>query len=657
MAEIDLPAGNTGGEQHLAKFLATLTQLVDVLGHVGPGGGRDSSAASSPDDSSNKALVGATRKLFQDVANAFRPLKSVLAGFSKLQATPQPTAAPPAAPSVFSESPPPPAPAEAPNIQNPKYDKYFKTDPFDSMRASSTPKASITPAAPSAPPAAPASTPAAPAPKSPPAATAKTLQNASFKVGNALLQGKFMFPPAFSVKANQVTVQGKQSASTAPPAPPAPGSSAPKSPTAPAPPAAPTPQSLQSAVIHIASATIHANTAPAPATAPASAPAASSPASSPGGGGNKFASLFGALTRGMQEAARNLATGALEAGKKMASLVGSGVAAPVKAAHRVVGNVGEKLTMAFNDPIGAIQSFGRLMIGFVEVINPAAVLHFNKAIKDITAIIGLVLAPAMTILTEVAREFGNLMVPIAKQIAPIFTELARTIGDLLIAQVRTFATYLQVLMPIIKSLMIIFGGLARIATAINEGFMVFLSGFLGSFNGLDDAVRQVVDGIVDFVKTMVRYTLVAVAMVAKLFGATDFIEKMRKAAAGKGPEKEDSTGLANPTNANFAAAESFGKSIATASFTATSAATAPKKTDDFLEDISKDMEKIADMDVKQTIIDAIEASAPAIARAIAGGAKETIKAAGNAAYEYNPLKGIGEWLGNKVASGLGYEVH
>lgn len=665
MAELDLPTGNTGGEQHLTKFLATLTQLVDVLGKAGPGGdggeGGSSSPAASKPDNTGKALVGATRKLFNDVANAFRPLKSVLASFSKLQATPQPAgnmALP--APTAPPESPaaaPAPAP-ESPSIHDAKYDKYFKPDQFAAFRKTDAP-APTAPPVPSAPTApesgtgprviqvqdasvgieqatvkmnggtAAAPKAAKPAPKeasaspateaAPTPSSAFTITTATFSVGQGLFQGQLMLPPELKLTAQQVHVYGQQN-------------------------------DQQSAA--------------------ASSPASSAAPESPKAEKKRFPTLkeqlalpsiskgvleaLSRLGRGLQESASILATSALQAGKSLVDKVGSGVAAPFKQTGSMIEGVGGRLANAFANPMAAFKDLSGLVMNFVQAVNPGAILGFTMAMRDATAVIGQALAPVMTIATEVVREWANTLAPIARQLAPVLAEVARAFGDMFMAQIRTFATIMQVLMPIIKAMYAVFSGLARIIAAISEGLMVIISGFMGSFDGFDDMVRKVVDEIVDFAKQIVRATVAVVAMVAKMVGATGFLENMRMAAEKKGPDKEDTTGRGAPTGANFTAAESFGKSIATASFTATSAATAPKKTDDFLDQIAKDMDMIANVDMKQVIIEAIESSAPAIARAIAGGAKETLKAAGNAAYEWNPLKGAGEWLGDKAAGLMGY---
>lgn len=364
------------------------------------------------------------------------------------------------------------------------------------------------------------------------------------------------------------------------------------------------------------------------------------------------------IANAMLEAAKAVTIAAAKAvwhtSREMAKLVGSGVAAPFQAVGSKLQGIGGALANAFKNPEAAFKSFTSTMIGFVNVVNPAAVMVFMKTITDLTAVVGRALAPAMTIATEVVREYANLLAPIMETLTPTITTLARAFGDMFMAMTRTAAMLIQVFMPVIQSLAIVFGGLARIVTAFQEAFMVILAGFLGVDIGFKDMVQWLTDKLVDFAKWIARGTVSLVAMVAKLVGATGMVENMRKAAAERGGPKKDTTGLANPTGANFTAAESFGKSIATASFTGTTAAAAPKKTDDFLDEIAKDMEQIADMDMKQIITDAITAAGPAIATAIANAGKGAIKAAGEVAYEWNPLKRPGEWLGEKVAGLLGH---
>jgi hypothetical protein len=322
--------------------------------------------------------------------------------------------------------------------------------------------------------------------------------------------------------------------------------------------------------------------------------------------------------------------------------VGNGVAAPFKEVGKKIMGGSDMLMKAFSDPMGAFKDLTSSMIGFVSVVNPATVMQFTKAMTDVTAIAGKALAPALAIATQVVREFGDIMAPIYETLTPFITMIARAFGDMFIAMVRVSAIFMQVLLPVSKSLYIALAGLARIVTALLEGLTVILAGFLGTFDGFDGMIQKAVDAIVDFSQWLTRAAVSVAVLVAKLFGATQFIANMQKVAGNKGAtNRTDSTGQAAPTMGNFTSLESFGKNIAQASFTATSVAAAPKKTDDFLATISDDINGLAQLDLKQIIVDAIiQAGKSAV--------KETVKTVGQTAYDYNPLKRPGEAIGNFI---------
>jgi hypothetical protein len=704
--ELDLPTGTGGnnGGDHLAKFLSTLTQLVDILGKTGPaGGGTSTSTSGAADATGGKNLVKATQKLFTDLAAAFKPLKNVLATFGTIH---PPTAATPAAPTT-SEAP------SGNRLEDHKYDRFFngpptpprpETAPIAAPTAPATPftpapTAPPTPATPQAQPQeetplpagaltiedasigidyASVKMPAPPASKAKPAAKADeptlvksmdvdtnlvkiTVPTASFKIASALIQGKFLMPPTGGPASgpNPATASN-----TAPTAAPAANTKAQNS-------AAKTAsQNLQNAVVNIANAVVNMTAAgsnqakpqqqqqtkPNAANKPNSGPipkptSGGGPKPSPAGGpkGPKMGDprkailmSLASLATGISQAAIAVAHKIIDGAQKAGKLVGSGVAAPFQEVGKKVMAGAGMLTKAFSDPLGAFQDLTQMMIGFVQVVNPATVMQFNRAMTDVSAIIGKALAPALAIATQVVREFGDIIAPMFDQMTPFATMLARAFGDMFISMIRISAIIGQVLLPVSKSLYIVLSGLARIVTAVLEGFTVLLAGFLGTFTGLDDLVQTAVDAIVDFSKWIVRAAVSVAVLVAKMFGASQFIQNMQKVAGNKGAtNRTDSTGQANPTMSQFQNLEGFGKNIAQASFTATAVPNAPKKTDDFLATISDDIQEIAQIDLKQIIVDAIlQAGKDAV--------KNTAQGAAKVAYDYNPLKAPGEAIGNFI---------
>jgi hypothetical protein len=400
---------------------------------------------------------------------------------------------------------------------------------------------------------------------------------------------------------------------------------------------------------------------PAAGSGPKTAPTGSGPKPMPAGGGGPKGPKMGdpramiilalaKIATSLNQAAIALAHKAVDVVHKAqdaaGKAVGNGVAAPFKEVGKKIMGGSDMLMKAFSDPMGAFKDLTSSMIGFVSVVNPATVMQFTKAMTDVTAIAGKALAPALAIATQVVREFGDIMAPIYETLTPFITMIARAFGDMFIAMVRVSAIFMQVLLPVSKSLYIALAGLARIVTALLEGLTVILAGFLGTFDGFDGMIQKAVDAIVAFSQWLTRAAVSVAVLVAKLFGATQFIANMQKVAGNKGAtNRTDSTGQAAPTMGNFTSLESFGKNIAQASFTATSVAAAPKKTDDFLATISDDINGLAQLDLKQIIVDAIiQAGKSAV--------KETVKTVGQTAYDYNPLKRPGEAIGNFIGGML-----
>ena len=787
--ELDLPTGtDSGGGDHLAKFLSTLTELVDLLGKTGPGGasGGASPTGGAADSTGGKNLIKATQKLFTDLANAFKPLKTVLSKFGTI--TPAAAKAEPAPAPIALEAP---AAAEAQADEaKPKRKGRKKKGAADAEQGpEETPLAALTiqdasigidyasvkmPAAP------PKAKPKEDAEQ--PVLLAKlvdidtnlvkiTVPTASFKIASALLQGKFLMPPEAARPAPEAKPEPEPKPAPTPKAP-KPEKTAPKTvaaeskaelftainvfkryisgqkqfsfgdafksilqsfkpvkaegekaegektPDAQAENAASkeASQNLQSALINIANGVVNVTTAGekkegeeedtpekkkeqkrqepeknkkaesettepstdagqklgkaseapaaegaaaeggAAAAEGAAAEAATGAAAAEGGA----AAAAGGAAAAEATVAATVATGglallALAAAAAAAAvaaagaLVVSGVMAPFKVIGEVAMTVGKTLVGAMTDPIATFAKLSAVMIGFVSVVNPAAVDHFNRAIKDTTAVVGKSMIGALNIFTTVQREFADVLSPIMRKLTSTIDSVAASMGGMFFGMIRLGGVAVTVLLPVFKAIASAFSMFFGIISALSEALAVIIGGFSGMFDGLDGAVQSMATAIVDIVKVIARATVQMVALIAKIFGATGFLNGMRNVAKNKGAaERDNTTGLANPTGAHFESAEGFGKSIAQASFTATSAGAAPKKTDDFLADIAKDMETISTMDLKQVIIDAILGAAKATVT-------ETAKGVATVAYEGSGMgvvnrtgAALGEWVGGML---------
>ena len=766
--ELDLPTGtDSGGGDHLAKFLSTLTELVDLLGKTGPGGasGGASPTGGAADSTGGKNLIKATQKLFTDLANAFKPLKTVLSKFGTI--TPAAAKAEPAPAPIALEAPA--APEAQADEAKPKRKGRKKKGAADAEQGpEETPLAALTiQDASIGIDFASVKMPAQPAPKAKPEPEPKeqgptivrimdvdaklakiTLPTASFRIASALLQGNFLMPPEAARPAPEAKPEPEPKAERPAPTPkaPKPEKTAPKTvaaeskaelftainvfkryisgqkqfsfgdafksilqsfkpvkaegekaegektPDAQEENAASkeASQNLQSALINIANGVVNVTTAgekkeedeekpkarqpdknaeniddkstwtgpdgqklgkasEAPAAEGAAAEAATGAAAAEGGAA---AAAGGAAVAAEGTVAATVATGglallALAAAAAAAAvaaagaLVVSGVMAPFKVIGEVAMTVGKTLVGAMTDPIATFAKLSAVMIGFVSVINPAAVDHFNRAIKDTTAVVGKSMIGALNIFTTVQREFADVLSPIMRKLTSTIDSVAASMGGMFFGMIRLGGVAVTVLLPVFKAIGSAFSMFFGIITALSEALAVIIGGFSGMFDGLDGAVQSMATAIVDIVKVLARATVQMVALIAKIFGATGFLNGMRNVAKNKGAsERDNTTGLANPTGAHFESAEGFGKSIAQASFVATSAGAAPKKTDDFLADIAKDMETISTMDLKQLIIDALVAAAKITV-------KEGAKGAGTIAFEGTGL-GVAYRTGNAI---------
>ena len=745
--ELDLPTGtDSGGGDHLAKFLSTLTELVDLLGKTGPGGasGGASPTGGAADSTGGKNLIKATQKLFTDLANAFKPLKTVLSKFGTITpAAAQPAAVQPAP--IALEAPAAEAQADEAKPKPKRKGRKKKGAADAEQGPDETPIAALTiqdasigidyasvkmPAAPA--PKAKAKPEPEPEPKEQgptivrimdvDAKLAKiTLPTASFRIASALLQGNFLMPPEAERPAPEAKPEPEPKAEpkAEKPAPtpkaPKPEKTAPKTvaaeskaelftaanvfkryisgqkqftfgdafksilqsfkpvkaegekaegektPDAQAENAASkeASQNLQSALINIANGVVNVTTAggttaeggsaeAAPAAEGAAAEGGAAAAEAAGGAAAEGAAAAAAEgTVAATVATGGLALLALAAAAAAAAvaaagaLVVSGVMAPFKVIGEVAITVGKTLVGAMTDPIATFAKLSAVMIGFVSVVNPAAVDHFNRAIKDTTAVVGKSMIGALNIFTTVQREFADVLSPIMRKLTSTIDSVATSMGGMFFGMIRLGGVAVTVLLPVFKAIGSAFSMFFGIISALSEALAVIIGGFSGMFDGLDGAVQSMADAIVDIVKVIARATVQMVALIAKIFGATGFLNGMKNVAKNKGASERDSTtGLANPTGAHFESAEGFGKSIAQASFTATSAGAAPKKTDDFLADIAKDMETISTMDLKQLIIDALVAAAKITV-------KEGAKGAGTVAFEGTGL-GVAYRTGNAI---------
>jgi hypothetical protein len=268
---------------------------------------------------------------------------------------------------------------------------------------------------------------------------------------------------------------------------------------------------------------------------------------------------------------------------------GTGVSGALSSLREAVGST----TMAFSLASGAV-------LGLVQAFSPATVQQFMMALNDLAAVVGSALAPVLQGLTTIAREVGAVLLPVAEQLQPVFTQLMQTVLQVVLPVLDNWASVLQAMVPFIAFVGEVFsniGTVARVAATFMAGVIEQVKQWVAAIMPSTDGVKSFTDGLRDAIQEIAKAALLLVGYLAKLMGATGFLEGMLK-SLGKAPGKpgmadtKDPTGYAAAQQARFTTAMDFGKSVATAAFTATGGVEGPKDTNAWLQDVVKELEDI-----------------------------------------------------------------
>lgn len=268
---------------------------------------------------------------------------------------------------------------------------------------------------------------------------------------------------------------------------------------------------------------------------------------------------------------------------------------------------------------GLFTGLEHSVVPLVQAYQPSAVLQFNQAIYDATAVMGSAVVPVLDVLTGIMRDFGDSLLPLVTNLAPsieivtdlfgglasrftsVFSSLVATItplGDAFVGMLvaleplaNAFINFEEMLLGgvsvILASLTPVFEGLNYALTALMapvvamsepmramgvlfqglaEGLRVALSGFL--------PIGKLQDSISDFRTSMgilARNALVAAAALAKFFGNQSILSGMINALGGN-VNKGESTGFGAAQNAQVTDIMAFSRQMATAAATASGAA-------------------------------------------------------------------------------------
>lgn len=299
-------------------------------------------------------------------------------------------------------------------------------------------------------------------------------------------------------------------------------------------------------------------------------------------GGRQAAGGLSSIARG------NFAQGARQVAGGAGSAVGGAAAGIGGAVMAAVGIVGDVVKAFANLP----HAIGR----FVSALNPSQMLVFDQAMRDLTATVGVALAPVFSMVTSVVRQFGAILLPTMQMLKPAMEQLSASIMDVADVALNAFGNYLQNwVVPAIGLVVKLFDSLTpymRGVFAALSGFTTMLSRML-NFGDMSSVFANLKTAMGELAK----YALLAAANLIRLVSVSasnDFIDGVVAALRGDGVQKKDNTGIAAATNANIGDVSSFGRQVMQAALLATDVGSGKKKEtqEDLTRKVIEELQKL-----------------------------------------------------------------
>ena len=258
---------------------------------------------------------------------------------------------------------------------------------------------------------------------------------------------------------------------------------------------------------------------------------------------------------------------------------------------------------------GSFTSLAGSVTGYIEAFAPSTVLVFNQYIKDLTAVIGMALEPVLTGLTEIVKEVGAVLLPIAEQMRPIIEQVTGAFVGVLVPIVQNVGAIFQALAPSLKffaDVIDVIAVLSRAQSAVVAGAIAHFMAFLDSIFSNKSGYTDFMDGFKSAIQMVISFLLRLVVTIAKLIGADSFIAGLIKSLSGEGiAAKKPIEGMAAPTNVSTTNAVGLGQKVTEMAFGAMGGATLTRKPEEYLAELLVELKGIAgsDMNWKKMLMD------------------------------------------------------
>lgn len=189
--------------------------------------------------------------------------------------------------------------------------------------------------------------------------------------------------------------------------------------------------------------------------------------------------------------------------------------------------VGGLLSGVFHQLVGVVQLAGDALTGFashmiplVQQISPATVENFNYQMRGLQATFGVAFTGFIATFANTIQTIAGVFLPLADELRPLFTELASVLRSGIVPVMKVFAA--------------------------------LIGAILSPLRGAMDGLRRVV---LDVVKNFI----ILAAMIARMFGANDFLDRLMVNL-----RRPEGAGATPVGNAQITSIEQIGKDIAVA---------------------------------------------------------------------------------------------
>ncbi len=320
--------------------------------------------------------------------------------------------------------------------------------------------------------------------------------------------------------------------------------------------------------------------------------------------------------------------------------------------------------------LGAFQAVTGAAAGWVAVFNPQIVRVFQESLDSLAATIGRSLAPIVTVMTGVVREFTAKMAPVFRQLEPVISGLAQTFATVLRPIIDAVAATAQALMPILRPLMDVvqavgigFHTVVGVLGAVVTSFAQWLGNLAGG-----EELKSWSEALVDLMERLAAGVVLLIGTFAKWMKMDGLVDNLIKTfSPGESMAEEGSGEKKAPGTANFVNLEAYGKSVSAAAFGALgkdeqkeekSPSEYMQETIDELRGLQDGTKSVEDVlkKMEATITKAISDGFDQIAPKVFGAAGSAAGAIGSGAYGLydSTLGAAGRRLGREVSIGLGY---